>query len=49
MATCATSRSTQEDVVSCNDYPLLWNKDASEAQRRAELERKVRDLPQRRR
>jgi pimeloyl-ACP methyl ester carboxylesterase len=34
---------TQEDVVSCNDYPLLWNKDASEAERRAELERKVRD------
>ena len=32
----------QEDVVSCNDYPLLWSKDASEAKRRAELERKVR-------
>src|SRR4029079_13143553 len=31
----------QEDVVSCNDYPLLWSKDASEAQRRAQLERKV--------
>ena len=32
---------TQEDVVSCNDYPLLWSKDASEAERRSELERKV--------
>lgn len=31
-----------EEVVSCNDYPLLWPKDASEAERRAELERKVR-------
>ena len=33
----------QEDVVSCNDYPLLWPKDASEAERRAQLERKVRE------
>ncbi len=33
----------QEDVVSCNDYPLLWSKDASEAERRSELERKVRE------
>jgi pimeloyl-ACP methyl ester carboxylesterase len=33
----------QEDVVSCNDYPLLWPKDASETERRAELERKVRE------
>ncbi len=32
----------QEDIVSCNDYPLLWRKDASQTQRRAELERKVR-------
>ena len=27
--------SMQEDVVECNDYPLLWPKDASEAKRRA--------------
>lgn len=32
-----------EEVVSCNDYPLLWPKKASETQRRAELERKVRN------
>jgi pimeloyl-ACP methyl ester carboxylesterase len=32
----------QEDIVSCNDYPLLWSKDASEYERRAQLERKVR-------
>ena len=31
----------QENVVECNDYPLLWPKDASEAERRQELERKV--------
>jgi pimeloyl-ACP methyl ester carboxylesterase len=31
-----------EEVVSCNDYPLLWEKDASEAQRRADLQRSVR-------
>jgi pimeloyl-ACP methyl ester carboxylesterase len=32
---------TEEDVVSCNDYPLLWRKHASESQRRRQLERKV--------
>ena len=31
-----------EEVVSCNDYPLLWEKDASESQRRADLEQAVR-------
>jgi pimeloyl-ACP methyl ester carboxylesterase len=31
----------QENIVSCNDYPLLWSKDASEAERRAELQRRV--------
>jgi pimeloyl-ACP methyl ester carboxylesterase len=31
-----------EEVVSCNDYPLLWEKDASQAQRRADLQRSVR-------
>ena len=33
---------SDEDVVSCNDYPLLWSKDASEEERRAELEHAVR-------
>ena len=32
---------TEEEVVSCNDYPLLWDKNASEAQRRQQLERAV--------
>jgi pimeloyl-ACP methyl ester carboxylesterase len=32
----------QEAVVSCNDYPLLWDKDASEPQRRRQLEQAVR-------
>jgi pimeloyl-ACP methyl ester carboxylesterase len=31
----------QEAAVECNDYPLLWPKDASEAERRQVLERKV--------
>ena len=31
-----------EDVVSCNDYPLLWPKDVSDAQRRTDLEHAVR-------
>jgi pimeloyl-ACP methyl ester carboxylesterase len=31
----------QENVVSCNDYPLLWPKDATEAERRAALYREV--------
>ena len=31
-----------EEVVSCNDYPLLWPKDASEAQRRVDLEHAAR-------
>jgi pimeloyl-ACP methyl ester carboxylesterase len=31
-----------EDIVSCNDYPLLWDKDASEQQRRRQLEHAVR-------
>ncbi|MGZ8482160.1 MAG: alpha/beta fold hydrolase, partial [Candidatus Limnocylindria bacterium] len=32
----------EEEVVSCNDYPLLWDKDASPSQRRAQLYRAVR-------
>jgi pimeloyl-ACP methyl ester carboxylesterase len=31
-----------EEVVSCNDYPLLWEKDTSEPQRREDLQRSVR-------
>ena len=31
-----------EEVVSCNDYPLLWDKDASEQERREQLEQAVR-------
>jgi pimeloyl-ACP methyl ester carboxylesterase len=31
-----------EEVVSCNDYPLLWDKNASEKRRRIELQRNVR-------
>jgi pimeloyl-ACP methyl ester carboxylesterase len=33
---------TDEFIVSCNDYPLLWDKQASEAERRRQLEREVR-------
>jgi pimeloyl-ACP methyl ester carboxylesterase len=33
---------TDEEVVSCNDYPLLWDKDASESERRRQLEQAVR-------
>jgi pimeloyl-ACP methyl ester carboxylesterase len=32
---------TAEDIFSCNDYPLLWEKDASEAERRRQLEEEV--------
>jgi pimeloyl-ACP methyl ester carboxylesterase len=32
----------QEQVVSCNDYPLFWDKDASESDRRRQLEQTVR-------
>ncbi|MEK6328177.1 MAG: alpha/beta fold hydrolase [Actinomycetota bacterium] len=32
----------QEEVVSCNDYPLLWEKDASEPARRRQLSQAVR-------
>ncbi len=33
-------------VVSCNDYPMIWDKQASEAERRAQLERAIREYPQ---
>ncbi len=32
-----------ELVVSCNDYPMLWQRSSSEPARRAELEQKIRD------
>jgi pimeloyl-ACP methyl ester carboxylesterase len=32
----------QEDVVSCNDYPMFWDKHASEPERRRQLEQAVR-------
>ena len=32
-----------ELVVGCNDYPMIWEKDASEAQRRHQLEQAIRD------
>lgn len=31
-----------ELVVGCNDYPMIWERDASEAERRAQLERSIR-------
>jgi pimeloyl-ACP methyl ester carboxylesterase len=37
-----------EMVVSCNDYPMLWKKTASRADRRAQLERSIRSYPRRR-
>jgi pimeloyl-ACP methyl ester carboxylesterase len=33
----------QEFAVSCNDYPMLWDKSASEPERRAQLEQAIRD------
>ena len=32
-----------EMAVSCNDYPLLWDKASSESERRVELERAIRN------
>ena len=32
-------------AVSCNDYPLFWDKEASEEERRAQFEEKVRNYP----
>ena len=34
-----------ELAVSCNDYPMLWDKAASEPERRRQLERAVREYP----
>ena len=33
----------EEMAVSCNDYPLIWDKASSEAERRAQLERAIRN------
>ncbi|MGH2989189.1 MAG: alpha/beta fold hydrolase, partial [Solirubrobacterales bacterium] len=30
-------------AVSCNDYPMIWDKEASEAERRRQLEEAIRD------
>jgi pimeloyl-ACP methyl ester carboxylesterase len=35
-----------EFVVGCNDYPMIWDKSASEAERREQLERAIREYPQ---
>ncbi|MGH3041593.1 MAG: alpha/beta fold hydrolase, partial [Gaiellaceae bacterium] len=32
-----------ELAVSCNDYPMIWDKEASEAERRRQLEEAIRD------
>jgi len=34
-----------EMAVSCNDYPLLWDKEASEEERRAQFEEAIRNYP----
>ena len=34
-----------EMAVSCNDYPMLWDKEASEAERRAQFEEAIRNYP----
>ena len=36
---------TDELVVGCNDYPMIWRKDASPDQRRAQLEHAIRAYP----
>lgn len=33
----------EELVVGCNDYPMIWDRDAPEEERRAQLEQAVRD------
>ncbi len=35
----------QELAVSCNDYPMIWDKDAPEPERRDQLEREIRAYP----
>ena len=36
----------QEFVVSCNDYPMIWDKQSPEPERREELEQAIRDYDQ---
>jgi pimeloyl-ACP methyl ester carboxylesterase len=33
-------------IVSCNDYPMIWDKHASEAERRVQLEEAIQEYPQ---
>jgi len=35
----------QELTVSCNDYPMIWDKSSSEPERRAELDEAIRGYP----
>ena len=32
-------------AVSCNDYPMIWDKEASEEERRAQFEEAIRNYP----
>jgi pimeloyl-ACP methyl ester carboxylesterase len=34
-----------EFVFGCNDYPMIWDKEATEAERRAQLERAIEEYP----
>ena len=38
----------QELAISCNDYPMIWDKDATEDERRIQLDDAIRDYPKRR-
>ncbi|MBM3667161.1 MAG: alpha/beta hydrolase, partial [Actinobacteria bacterium] len=40
--------SADEMVVSCNDYPMLWKKQATRAERRKQLKRSIESYPRRR-
>ena len=37
--------SAGEFVFGCNDYPMIWDKDATEAERRAQLEEAIEEYP----
>ena len=39
----AATRAASELVIGCNDYPMIWDKEASEPERRAQLEEAIRD------
>lgn len=38
---------TDELVVGCNDYPMIWDRDAGESERRVQLERSIRRYDER--